>query len=45
MEFITVGVMVTIPWNRKVPIMTLVMDALLTEAPPIRMADTAGSAI
>ena len=41
----TVGVMVTMPWNRKVPMITLAMDALFTDAPPIRMADTAGSAM
>ena len=41
--FMTVGVMVTMPWKRKVPMMTFAMLALLTEAPPIRMADTAGS--
>src|SRR5574344_2040309 len=45
MEFITDGVMVTIPWNRNVPIITLGIEALFTEAPPIRIADTAGSAI
>ncbi len=45
MEFITVGVMVTMPWKRNVPMMTLAMDALLTDAPPIRMAETAGSAM
>ena len=45
MEFITVGVMVTMPWKRKVPIMTLAMDALLTDAPPISMAETAGRAM
>ena len=45
MLFITVGVMVTIPWKRIVPITTFVMVALLTVAPPMRMADTAGRAI
>ena len=44
-EFITVGVIVTIPWNRKVPIITFVILALFTLAPPMRIADTAGSAI
>ena len=36
-EFITVGVMVTMPWKRMVPMMTLGMLALFTEAPPIRI--------
>lgn len=44
-EFITVGVIVTMPWNRNVPMTTLAMLALLTLAPPMRMADTAGSAM
>ena len=44
MEFITVGVIVTMPWNKNVPMITFVMEALLTVAPPIRMADTAGRA-
>ena len=44
-EFITVGVIVTMPWNKKVPRITCKMVALFTEAPPMRMADTAGSAI
>ena len=42
MEFMTVGVIVTIPWKRKVPMITLVIEALLTDAPPIRIAETAG---
>ena len=42
-EFRTVGVMVTIPWKRMVPMMTLGIDALLTDAPPMRIAATAGS--
>ena len=41
-EFMTVGVMVTIPWNKIVPIITLGILALLTDAPPIRMAATVG---
>ena len=45
MLFITVGVMVTMPWNRIVPMITLVMEALLTEAPPMRIAETAGMAM
>ena len=45
MLFMTVGVMVTIPWKRIVPTMTFMIVALLTDAPPIRMAETAGSAI
>ena len=32
--FMTVGVMVTMPWNRKVPTITFMMDALFTDAPP-----------
>ena len=43
--FMTVGVMVTMPWKRKVPRMTWPIVALLTLAPPIRMAETAGSAM
>ena len=42
-ELRTVGVMVTMPWKRMVPMITLGIDALLTDAPPIRIAATAGS--
>jgi hypothetical protein len=38
--FITEGAIVTIPWNKKVPIRTFFMDALLIDAPPIRIAAT-----
>ena len=41
-EFITVGVRVTMPWKRMVPMITLPMDALFTKAPPIRIAATVG---
>lgn len=39
----TDGVIVKIPWNRKVPMITFVMEALLTEAPPKRTAATVGN--
>ena len=40
MLLMTDGVMVRIPWNRMVPMTTFRIVALLTEAPPMRMADT-----
>ena len=41
----TDGVMVRIPWNRSVPMTTFTMLALWTEAPPRRIAATAGKAM
>ena len=38
--FITVGVIVNIPWNNKVPIITLTIEALFILAPPINIAAT-----
>lgn len=43
MAVTTVGVRVTMLWKRIVPMITLGIDALLTAAPPIRIADTVGS--
>ena len=45
MLLMTEGVIVRMPWNRKVPTTTLTMEAFLTDAPPMSSAATAGKAI
>ena len=42
MLLMTEGVMVSMPWKRNVPTITLMMEAFFTEAPPMSRAATPG---